>query len=200
MKGLIDSGCVGTVDWIGAVRNRSDSLCSDSLESVDLVFEGMACDDHHGLTRPACTRVDNLYAQGTEIRNVRQLSIVSTEDVAEIAELIGLDQLAPPPHFFGANFVLRGIPHFTLIPPSSRLQFSRGATLTVDLENLPCHLPAREIAAANLGDGRGFKSAATRRRGVLAWVEREGQVRCGDSVKLFVPSQPSWPFMKSITC
>ena len=98
-----------------------------------------------------------------------------------------------PPSAVGANLVLRGIPHLTLLPPSSRLQAESGATLVVDAENLPCQLPAREIEAKMPGRGRYFKTSAINRRGVTAWVEHEGYLRIGDRIRLFVPTQPRWP-------
>jgi hypothetical protein len=59
---------------------------------------------------------------------------------------MGLPGLAA--QVFGATMVLRGIPDFTRIPPSSRLQDEdSGTTLTVDMENRPCHLVSKEIEA-----------------------------------------------------
>ena len=81
---------------------------------------------------------------------------------------------------------------FTHLPPSSRLQMSDGTTLTVDMENQPCHLPAPVIDEDAPGHGRAFKQAAKGRRGVTAWVEREGNLRVGDSVTLHIPAQRAW--------
>jgi hypothetical protein len=88
--------------------------------------------------------------------------------------------------------VLEGIPDFTHLPPSSRLQGTSGATLVVDLENRPCTLPAKPIDARHAGFGKAFKPAAKDRRGVTAWVEREGLFTLGDAVTLHIPDQRAW--------
>ncbi len=191
MTALTDSGATGIVEWIGYVRDRGASLRSSSCDAAELDFCGMVGEDHGGLTRGSCVRVRNLYDTGTPIRNTRQITLLATEEIQQIADETGL--ASADPALLGANIVIRGIPFFTLIPPSSRLQFSGGATVTVDMENLPCGLPAREIEIEHPGRGRGFKAAASRRRGVTAWVEREGPVRLRDAVRLFIPSQPPWP-------
>ena len=181
----------GRVAWIGAVEDRDATLRSRPRECAYLRFSGIEGETHSGITRPSCTRTEQLHDIGTEIRNVRQLTVVSSEELAEIAGVLGVDTISPS--LLGANLVISGIPRFTLVPPSSRLQFPSGGTLAVDMRNLPCNLPAREIEMDLPGAGRGFKAAAEDRRGVTAWVEREGTVAIGDSARLLVPSQPAWP-------
>jgi hypothetical protein len=92
----------------------------------------------------------------------------------------------------GASLVLEGIPDLTHLPPSSRLQGPDGVTLVVDMENLPCQEPAVTIEKALPGQGKGFKSAAKDKRGITAWVEREGTLRLGDAVRLHIPAQRPW--------
>jgi hypothetical protein len=60
------------------------------------------------------------------------------------------------------------------------------------MENQPCNLPAKVIAQENPDAGRKFKAAAENKRGVTAWVEREGRVQVGDKVRLHVPDQRAW--------
>lgn len=177
------------VIWLGYVP-AGKSLRAQAVEALRLEFEGVQGERHEGLNRASCVRVGNLYPQGTEIRNVRQLSILSVEELDKIAAEMKLDQLDPS--YLGASIVLKGIPDFSHIPPSSRLQTDSGVTLTVDMENAPCILPGREIEAVHAGHGAGFKPAAKGRRGVTAWVERPGELRVGDRMKLFVPDQPIW--------
>lgn len=190
MPALEPTDLTGTVVWLGRVPDRETSLRSAPLERVDLTFAGIAGEAHGGVTRPSCSRVVSQYPRGTEIRNVRQLSVVSEEDLSEIAGEMGIDRLDPA--WIGATLVLRGIPDFTHVPPSSRLQFASGATITVDMENRPCHLPAAVIDEDVDGAGARFKAAAKGRRGVTAWVEREGPVGVGDTVTLHVPAQRPW--------
>jgi len=135
-------------------------------------------------------RVKNLYPTGTEIRNVRQLSILSREELSEITAEIGLDEMDPG--LLGANLILEGIPDFTHVPPSARLQAPNGTTLTIDMENRPCVLPGREIEHQAPGHGAAFKQAAKGRRGVTAWVERPGRLQLGDELTLFIPDQRAW--------
>lgn len=181
----------GTVTWLGRVHDRRARLASEPLASALLTFNGIEGESHAGLTRPADSRVRFQYPEGTEIRNTRQLSIVSAEELALIAAEMGL--AAFDPSWIGASMVVEGIRDFTHVPPSTRIQFASGATVTVDMENRPCVLPAPEIECDHPGFGKRFKPAAEGRRGVTAWVEREGEVAPGDSFRLHIPDQPRWP-------
>ena len=66
------------------------------------------------------------------------------------------------------------MPDFSHLPPGSRLEATGGATLVVEVENRPCKLPARGIAARHPGKGGLVMAAAKGRRGITAWVEAEG--------------------------
>ena len=190
MPVLIESEYRAEVVWLGHVPGDRESLRAEAVDRLDLGFAGDAGARHEGVNRASCTRVKNLYPGGTEIRNVRQLTILSEEELAVIAEKMKLDALDPG--LVGASMILRGIPDFTYVPPSSRLQAGSGLTLTIDMENRPCVLPGREIEAVEPGHGTAFKRAATNRRGVTAWVERPGDIRVGDSLTLFLPDQRAW--------
>ena len=177
--------------WLGVVTSTDrKELKSEVLQSMDLSFEGIAGSVHGGLTRASCVRVKSQYPTGTAIRNERQLSIVSAEEVARIAEIMGVDEIDPAR--LGASMVLRGIPDFSHVPPSARLQAPSGATLCVDMENRPCQFPAKSLEVVHPGQGRGFKAAATGMRGVTASVAAEGRVSIGDELTLHIPDQPVW--------
>ena len=184
---------VAEITWLGMVPQDRENIRSVAMDQARATYAGFEGDFHAGLTRPACVRVRNLHPKGTEIRNTRQLSILSAEEMAQIAAAMDLPELDPT--LLGASIILKGIPDFTLVPPGSRLQNAHGATLVVDIENGPCNLPAREIEADAPGHGKGFKSAAQGKRGVTAWVEREGPLALGDRLTLFVPNQPVWPHL-----
>ncbi|QPM88937.1 MOSC domain-containing protein [Pseudooceanicola algae] len=191
MPALVKTDYIARVTWLGMVADREAALASGAVPRITAGFDGPRGEDHGGLTRPSCSRVLNQYPKrGTEIRNVRQFSILSAEELARIAATMGLDSLDPA--FLGATLVLEGIPDFTHLPPSSRLQGPDGVTLTVDMENLPCTLPARVIEDALPGYGKTFKPAAEGRRGVTAWVEKEGEIALGDQMRLFIPAQRPW--------
>lgn len=190
MPALKPTGFYGTITWLGWVANRAAALESVSVSELHAGFDGPEGEAHGGLTRPSCSRVAALYPRDTEIRNTRQFSILSAEELAETAAKMGLSALDPA--LLGASMVISGIPDFSRLPPSSRLQAEGGATLVVDMENRPCTLPARPIESRHAGFGKTFKPAAAGRRGITAWVEAEGILRVGAQVRLFVPDQRAW--------
>jgi MOSC domain len=192
MPALIPTTYTGTITWLGHQPDpvQAQIIVARPLTEMALGFGGYAGETHAGLTRPSCGRVLAQYPRGTEIRNVRQLCVVSAEEMAAVAAELGLD--AWDNAWVGASVVISGIPDFTHIPPSSRLQFASGTTLTVDMENHPCIEPAKTIELVRPGHGKAFKDAARGRRGITAWVEREGVLRLGDVVTLHVPAQRPW--------
>lgn len=193
MPALIPTQFEGTVTWIGRVLTDPPHLASTPDDAVFASFAGAEGEIHGGLTRPACSRVSEQYKRGTEIRNVRQFSVLSAQELALIAADMGLDVLDPS--LLGASLVISGIPDFTHLPPSSRLQADSGATLVVDMVNRPCLLPAKVIEGVHPGHGKKFKASAQDRRGVTAWVEREGMLRLGARVRLHVPDQRAWDYL-----
>lgn len=194
MPALRPTRFTATVVWLGFNADRAAALQTAPLSEMTLGFGGFEGESHAGLTRPSDSRVLAQYKRGTPIRNTRQLSILSAEDLDAIAAGMGIDALDPA--LVGASIVLRGIPDFSHVPPSSRLQDeATGTTLTVDMENRPCTLPAKPIEAFHPGHGKAFKRAALNRRGVTAWVEREGTIRLGATLRLHVPDQPVWPHL-----
>ena len=184
---LRPTGLGGRVVWIGRVTDRAASLRSQPAEEVAMTFEGIEGESHSGLVRLSCARVTGQYPKGTPIRNSRQISIVSTEEMAAVAAAMDLPAIRP--EWLGANLVVEGLPELTLVPPSARLVFAGGAALVVDMENAPCQFPAREIEREHPGRGAAFRGAAGNRRGVTAWVEREGLVALGEAFRLHVPPQ-----------
>ncbi|WP_108483329.1 MOSC domain-containing protein [Oceaniglobus ichthyenteri] len=191
MPALIATRYIGTIKWLGFVPHRDGAeIVTRKLEQMPLTWGGYAPDCHSGENRPSCSRVLAQYKRNTEIRNTRQISIVSDEELAQIAAKLSLDRIDPA--WVGASVVVKGIPDFTHIPPSARLQAENGTTLTVDMLNQPCLFPAKTIDMAHPGQGKGFKTAAKGKRGVTAWVERPGTLRVGDRLALHIPGQRGW--------
>ncbi|KQI69219.1 sulfurase [Loktanella sp. 3ANDIMAR09] len=191
MPQLVKTEHTGRIVWMGRVPHRDRAeIAGQPVTTMDLDFSGAAGEVHAGLTRPSCVRVTTQYPKGTEIRNVRQVSIVSAEELGMIADDLGLEQVDPA--WLGASLVIEGIADFSHIPPSARLQSQDGTTLTVDMQNAPCTLVAKTIEEARPGHGKGFKAAAKGRRGVTAWVERPGRLALGDVITLHVPNQRAW--------
>lgn len=190
MPALKPTDHAGRITWLGVVTDRAASLRAEARDHVMASFAGVAGEDHAGLTRLSCSRVTAQHKRGTEIRNARQFSIVSAEELAEIAAKMGVPAFDPA--WIGASMVIEGIADFSHVPPGSRLQGPSGATLVVDMQNRPCHLPARVIEDDHEGQGGKFKTAAKGRRGVTAWVEREGPLHLGDMLRLHIPDQRVW--------
>ncbi len=195
MPSFTEPSFTGTVRRILVVSediDPSQTIASkDAGNRIDVTFDGFPGESHSGPTRDACVRVQEIYEEGTPIRNVRQISIISEEEMALVAEGMGIDRIEP--EWLGANLLVSGIPHFTLLPPSTRLLFESGACLVVDMENLPCAYPAKEIQRVHEGKGKLFVKNARQRRGITAWVEKEGAIADGDSIRVFIPVQPAWP-------
>lgn len=191
MPALKPTEYTAEIIWLGAVMTADRAALMAPARSVlDLTFAGVAGAFHAGLTRPSCSRVKAQYARNTPIKNERQLSIVSAEELAQIAAKMGVAAIDPAR--MGANMVLRGIPDFSHVPPSSRLQAASGATVVVDMENRPCVYPAKSLRADHGDAALAFKTAAMGRRGVTAWVAAEGRIALGDILTLHRPDQPVW--------
>ena len=133
------------------------------------------------------TRESDCHGKGA---NWSEISETRCKSLAAIAAEIGLERLEP--EWLGASIVIEGVPDFSHVPPSARLQTGAGTTLVVDMQNRPCHYPGKEIEKDFPGHGKAFKAAAKGRRGVTAWVEREGPLKLGDTVRLHIPNQRAW--------
>jgi hypothetical protein len=190
MPALKPTAFAARITWLGLVPDRATSLRAEARPAVMARFSGVEGEAHAGLTRPSCSRVLAQHPRGTEIRNARQFSLVAAEELAEIAARMGLPRFDPG--WIGASMVVEGIPDFSHLPPGARLQGPSGATLVIDMQNRPCHLPVKVIDTDQPGLGAAFKAAAQGRRGVTAWVEREGMLALGDSLTLHVPDQRVW--------
>lgn len=177
----------GRVEALLKNPDRKAGLEKTRTEGLTLRFDGIDGDCHSGLTRAADVRTIKQYPRDTPIRNVRQLTLLSVEELADIAANMEIREVKP--EWIGANMVTSGIPDLTLLPPSSRLQFPSGATIVVDMENEPCRYPAEIIERHNPDQKVGFVKAAKHKRGITAWVEREGEVALGDAITIWIPPQ-----------
>ncbi|MGR3484030.1 MAG: MOSC domain-containing protein [Paracoccaceae bacterium] len=192
MPALIPTDHSATIVWMGVVPHRERQIIDGGAVEgeMPLSFAGYEAEVHAGRTRPSDGRVVAQHPRGTEIANVRQVSIVSEEELALIAAELDLPRVDP--RWLGASLVLRGLADLSHLPPSSRLQGPDGTTLIVDMMNHPCKLVSMTIEDARPGHGRAFTQAAEGRRGVTAWVERPGTLRMGDELRLHVPGQRAW--------
>jgi MOSC domain-containing protein YiiM len=166
------------------IADLPDDFLTRELELAVLSFAGLEGDRHAGLTQRSGVRQKHL-PKGTEIKNARQLSLVSVEELAQVASSLGLPHLDY--RWLAANLLLEGAPALTRCPPGTRLVFSSGAVLVVDGENEPCTRVGKAIVRATRSEpalSSRFVKAAQRLRGLVAWVERPGVIRKGDSVTL----------------
>ncbi|SCW35399.1 MOSC domain-containing protein [Ancylobacter rudongensis] len=166
-------------------------FATHAAEQLVVTLEGILGDRHAGFSRAADSRVP-WYPRGTPLRNTRQISLVATDELAEIARRLGLTQIAP--EWIGANLVIEGVPRLTGLPPGTRLHFEGGAALVVEGENAPCRHAGAAIAAQTGQGGAelGFAKVAKGLRGLVAWVERAGTLSSGSKVELRVPAQRLW--------
>ena len=151
------------------------------VESLTLTFEGIQGDRHAGLTMRANVRQKHV-PRGLVLRNSRQLSLVSVEELEETAQALGLSRLAP--EWMGANLVVSGLSSFTQLQPSTRLLFESGACVAIDGLNTPCVLTGGAVARAcdDPSLKHRYVKAAMGKRGLVGWVEAEGVIRRGESV------------------
>lgn len=164
-----------------------DSIVSTAVPRLELDFGGVVGDRHHGITRPSDTRQLRYYPRGTLIRNRRQLTVVSVEELAEIAARLSLPSVEPG--WLGANLLVEGAPDLSALAIGTRLLFGGGAGLVCEGVNQPCRQPA-EVLQAQYPSSRalaGFVKAAYGRRGIAVSVELPAPVGPGEDVVLAPP-------------
>ena len=173
--------------YLGPKKGEPGYPESFPVERLELRFEGALGDRHVGLTKPTGVREELYKERGVEIRNSRQISIVSAEELAVIADELGLPEVRA--EWIGANILLAGVPRFTKIPSGTALVFPSGAVLIVNDENEPCPIAGAAIGrhCGNMALARLFKERAAGFRGVTAWVERPGVIAPGDETTVHFP-------------
>ncbi|MGB0747042.1 MAG: sulfurase, partial [Alphaproteobacteria bacterium] len=97
----------GSVTFLGVNSSLDQDLVSAALSEVQMTFAGFEGEDHGGLTRSACSRLRNVHPKGTPLKNQRQLTVLSVEEMAETADSMGIDT-GIQPEWVGANLVLSG--------------------------------------------------------------------------------------------
>ncbi|HEY8381530.1 MAG TPA: MOSC domain-containing protein [Microvirga sp.] len=156
------------------------------VSELDLGLEGVIGDRHADMCRKADARTP-WHPKGVTIANTRHVSIVSKEECAAIAALLGVPDVDAA--MLSANLMVEGIPRLSALPPATRLRFPTGATIFVTDQNLPCRSPGRHIARLFKRPELEllFPQKARGRRGLVGIVERPGPVRLGDALMLIKP-------------
>ena len=156
------------------------------VDRVTLDIAGIPGDYHYGLTRLSGAR-EPMYPRGTEIRNRRQISVVSTEECDQIAQRLGLDVVLP--EWLGANLLVCGFSNLTQLPTGSRLLLPGGGGLVCEGENAPCRHPGKIIQSLYPTHPdliKRFVSIAQKRRGIVCSVECPGTIVQGDHLRILV--------------
>lgn len=174
----------------GLFKAEGTDFQTSAVSELALTFEGIPGDVHAGHTRRSGAR-EPWYERGTEMRNERQLSILSTKEMRTVARRMEIPELKS--EWIGGNLLLEGISNLTRLPPRTVLFFDSGATIRIDGDNLPCRVAGRSIAAQF--DGRedlemAFPKQSDGMRGLVAWVEKEGTIKVGEGFEARIP--PQW--------
>ncbi|CAN7362172.1 MOSC domain-containing protein [Phyllobacterium sp. LjRoot231] len=179
----------------GRVGGLFEALAGDFVTtpaaSLELTFDGIVGDFHAGPTRKSGGR-EPWYPRDTEMRNERQLSILASDELAEVAAGMGLPALKA--EWIGGNMVIDGIASLSMLPPRTLMFFEGGVTLKVDGQNAPCKLAGRSIGEHartedHMTTALDFVRVSRRLRGIVAWVEKPGTIRAGEKVDVRVPEQ-----------
>ena len=173
---------------VGSVKRAP----STSVDSFMLTFTGIVGEVHGGATRAAGPR-EPAFRRGTVLANLRQVSLVSTEELASIASRMGLARLDPA--WLAANIAIEGAGPITQLPRGTIIRFPSGASLYVSDLNSPCRAAAkliRDHARPTQERTLPFVSQAFGRRGLVAFVYAQGQVSSGDAIQFLFP-QPELP-------
>ncbi|PSC06522.1 molybdenum cofactor sulfurase [Alsobacter soli] len=169
-----------------------DGFETRPVERATLDFEGidgLSGERHRGHSRAADARTP-WFLRGLRIRNTRQLSLVSREELSVVAEAMGLEEVRP--EWLGANLVVEGIPSLSRLPRGTRMFFGGGAVLAIEEQNAPCRKSGKALARHIGGSAdlaQRFVNAARRRRGLVAWVDSPGMIGVGDAVTVRIPEQ-----------
>ncbi len=175
------------------LKAEGKDFVSQPVDQLELTYGGIAGDFHAGLTRASGAR-EPWYKRGTQLRNERQISLLADDELADIACNMELDKIEPG--WVGCNLVIVGIKNQCLLPPRTVLIVEGGVTLRVDGYNAPCRFAGGAISAhiaipseddADIDHttsdiALAFIPAARLKRGLVAWVEREGVIRPGEKV------------------
>jgi hypothetical protein len=175
----------------GLYLAATDHFETRAVDELRLGFDGIDGDFHAGATRRSGGR-EPWYPRGTEMRNERQLSIVAADELAIVAARMGLAEIKP--EWIGANLLIEGLPHLSMLPSGTLLFFKGGVTIKVDAQNGPCRIAGRSVAEnAGMADHEAgallFPKAAKRLRGLVAWVEKPGTIKAGEEISVRVPEQ-----------
>ncbi len=157
--------------------------------------------DRHAGGRLADVREKALLAhglfKGMPVANVRELTVLSVEEQADVATKLGLPRVIPH-GTLGENLVLSGVPRLSSLPAGTLLFFRKGkdtirtAVVVVWGENVPCTVSGQSLQEVfpDVPDVQNrFVKAAMHGRGLVGFVYSAGFICEGDIVIARVPPQ-----------
>lgn len=199
MTETISVSLIGRVEATLILQDFESSR-STPVPKLEVLIRHGARGDRHAGSRLIDAREKLLLAhgfrKGAEIANHREVSIVSTEDLAHIQAQLGLPTPIPP-GCLGENLVVSGIPDLSELPTGTLLFFQNGETirnavLTVWDENHPCLAPGAVLQKQypdHPGLAAKFVRAARSHRGLVASAYSSGVIKPGDMMIAY-PPQP----------
>jgi hypothetical protein len=176
--------------------NDIGSFVTAPSGTLDVDLEGIAGDRHGGLWRGAGPREPWL-KRGFAIRNDRQLTVLSTEEMHDLALRLDVPQV--PPELVGANLLISGLSRLSHLTAGARLaiggawggkgQFDGQVLLRVEGYNHPCRGPGKKLAQYfDRPDLEfEFRKQATSLRGLILCVDASGRIAPGDAVVVVPP-------------
>ncbi len=181
--------------WVDSLFVREDTsehttpVQEFSLDLEGIVHDSLRSKKYRGFTRVSDRRAPWL-PTNVEIRNTRQLSLLSIDDLASLAADLEVPSIQP--QWLNANILVSGIAHFSSLPRGTRLRLADGASLIVEDRTAPCRgsggavkkfYPERERFEFE------FVAAAAALRGLLCTVELGGTIGIGQRIEVLVPHQ-----------
>jgi len=172
----------------GLYVGNSKGAVKRPVSSVLLTLDGIEGDAHGGRTHKTGAR-EPAFRRGTLVANTRQISLVSVEELKDVASRLGITYIDPA--WVAANIATEGAGPITQLTPGTLLRAPSGATIYIAELNSPCQVAARLIAQHVACEDASFVRHAKGRRGVVGFVYAPGALQIGDElVVLQAKTQP----------
>jgi MOSC domain-containing protein YiiM len=168
--------------YVGSGKGKAKKPVSH----LSLSLDGVQGDAHSGRSRAAGPR-EPAFRRNTTIANTRQLSLVSVEELHEIAEKLGIPPINPG--WLAANIATDGFGPITQLPPGTIIRATSGASIYISELNSPCRVAAELLCkhGSYSGDATTFVKHAKGRRGLVGFVYSSGVLLVGDELELLKP-------------
>jgi hypothetical protein len=170
-------------------NKKQDWANKPSVNKINCDFNGITDDYCNRLTYLSTGREKTFTPKGTPIANLRQITILSEEELKQIQSDMNISILDPM--WLSPNIIIKGYDNFSALQPGTILKFSSGCILYISMQNPPCTaisdvlkevLPETDRPNAKL-----FCKAALYSRGLVAIVYAEGEITVNDTVEVLIP-------------